>query len=406
MSRQPPSHFQQRTSENSSFSLGGILKREGGFGKQMMRGETCGQCQRKQKSLVHKGVKALPVQTKLTIGQPGDKYEQEADRIAEQVMRVPEPQVQLQMDEDEEALQTKRIGNSMTPFVQRQIGPDEEGAISVQRKEMPEQVSTMTPELTTRIQNLRGNGQPLSKETRNFFEPRFGYDFSNVRVHSEPESTNSLSARAYTLGTDVVFNSGLYQPHTREGKQLLAHELTHVLQQQRATQIDSANVIQRQTSQKPASSTLPQPSDNRNGQTDEHKMEYQAWKTVWKILKKDFPEKTNLVNGVAYNEQLIGVEIEMSKSGDSGSIIVGRNFMGHELAYQRAEIELGLKNIEKSAPLPLTAKLTAQKGEIHIHFDFKVSVINSVWLFKVQFIKRQILYGESREWTLEKSNLG
>lgn len=85
------------------------------------------------------------------------------------------------------------------------------------------------------IQNLqRGGGQPLSDSTRSFMEPRFGQDFSGVRVHSGHDAAataRSINARAFTLGRDVVFNSGEYQPDTPSGQRLLAHELTHVVQQ-------------------------------------------------------------------------------------------------------------------------------------------------------------------------------
>ena len=280
MSRQGSSRSRNRTPAVSSLSQGGILQRKCGCGKQTTGGGTCGQCQRKQKSVGHAGVKALPVQTKLTIGQPGDKYEQEADRIAEKVMRMPEPQVQRQMedddevirpkriaeqitplvqrqmDEDEETIQAKLVGNSILPLVQRQM--DEEDIIQpqrfslagqgvsqvqrqmdeeeetglVQRKEMPGQASTVAPEVATRIQGLRGGGQPLSKETRDFFEPRFGYDFSRVQIHSDSKSTDKLKASAYTVGTDIVFTPGLYNPNSTVGKYLLAHELVHVIQQE------------------------------------------------------------------------------------------------------------------------------------------------------------------------------
>src|SRR2546423_3508203 len=79
-----------------------------------------------------------------------------------------------------------------------------------------------------------GGGQPLDESTRSFMEPRFGHDFSRVRVHADgraAESAQSVNALAYTAGQDVVFGGGQYEPGTNEGKKLLAHELTHVVQQ-------------------------------------------------------------------------------------------------------------------------------------------------------------------------------
>lgn len=81
---------------------------------------------------------------------------------------------------------------------------------------------------------LRSSGQPLDPATRAFMEPRFGYDFSGVRVHTDDraaKSTNAVNAWAYTAGRNIVFGRGRYEPRTAEGQRLLAHELTHVVQQ-------------------------------------------------------------------------------------------------------------------------------------------------------------------------------
>jgi len=83
---------------------------------------------------------------------------------------------------------------------------------------------------------LSSSGQPLNSDTRDFMEPRFGHDFSQVRVHTDEravESAEAVNALAYTVGRDVVFGEGQYEPETGEGKRLLAHELTHVVQQSR-----------------------------------------------------------------------------------------------------------------------------------------------------------------------------
>jgi len=161
------------------------------------------------------------IQTKLTIGQPGDIYEQEADRVAEQVMRMPEPEVQRQPEEEEEELQ----------MVQKQPQEEEE---EMQMKELPGQNSEVAPKLESRINALRGGGQPLPVSTRSSFEQSFGYDFSQVRVHTDAEADNlnsSLNAQAFTTGQDVFFRQGAYNPGSSSGQKLLAHELTHVVQQ-------------------------------------------------------------------------------------------------------------------------------------------------------------------------------
>jgi outer membrane protein OmpA-like peptidoglycan-associated protein len=140
------------------------------------------------------------IQTKLAVNRPGDDYEQEADRVAEQVMRIPEPPAQARV-------QTKRI----------QVG----GTGQIAAPPMVHDV-------------VRSPGQLLNPATRAFMEPRFGYDFSRVRVHADAkaaESAGALTALAYTVGQDVVFGAGQYQPNTSAGQQLLAHELSHTIQQ-------------------------------------------------------------------------------------------------------------------------------------------------------------------------------
>jgi hypothetical protein len=86
----------------------------------------------------------------------------------------------------------------------------------------------------TTLKNMRGGGQPLEKSVREFFEPRFGHDFSHVRVHHDTraaESSHAMNAQAYTLGRDIAFGTGQYGPGTTEGRRLIAHELSHVIQQ-------------------------------------------------------------------------------------------------------------------------------------------------------------------------------
>jgi hypothetical protein len=89
-------------------------------------------------------------------------------------------------------------------------------------------------DLETHINLLRGRGQPLPESVRAFFEPRFGYDFSRVRIHTDVQSAElarALNARAFTVGQDVVFGVRQYAPWTILGRRLLAHELVHVIQQ-------------------------------------------------------------------------------------------------------------------------------------------------------------------------------
>src|SRR5712691_7865406 len=91
---------------------------------------------------------------------------------------------------------------------------------------------------------LHSPGQPLDASTRALMEPRFGHDFSRVRVHTDAqaaESARAVDAQAYTVGRSVVFGAGQYAPKSNAGQQLIAHELTHVLQQSKGAVSDRAN---------------------------------------------------------------------------------------------------------------------------------------------------------------------
>ncbi len=97
-------------------------------------------------------------------------------------------------------------------------------------------VSRMMEDEPSPVTNVvgRGGGRPLEPETRGFMESRMGHDFGDVRVHTgdhASESARSISAQAYTVGNEIVFQSGKYQPDTPTGQRMLAHELTHVVQQ-------------------------------------------------------------------------------------------------------------------------------------------------------------------------------
>jgi hypothetical protein len=174
------------------------------------------------------------VQAKLTVSQPNDPYEQEADRVADQVMSMQEPRLQRACPScEDETLQKRPLAEQITPLVQRQEEPEEEEE-PVQAKWEGDNSSRRNPDLDAQIQSLRSGGAPLPSSTRNFFEQRFGNDFGDVRVHSSlqaSEAAKSVRAQAFTVGRDIVFSPGKYDPETNSGKNLLAHERTHVVQQ-------------------------------------------------------------------------------------------------------------------------------------------------------------------------------
>lgn|GEM_PF-3383535 len=170
----------------------------------------------------HLHARPLFFQPKLSINQPNDVYEQEADAMAERVMHAP-------IAKAADFFQPKPVA---TNIVQQKCAhcEDEE---KVQRK-----VSTGTAtgsELPSSVHcAVNSGGQSMDAGTRNFMESGFGYDFGNVQIHNDSQaqqSAASINALAYTHHNHIVFGKGQYQPHTHSGKQLLAHELVHTIQQ-------------------------------------------------------------------------------------------------------------------------------------------------------------------------------
>jgi hypothetical protein len=165
----------------------------------------CEECRKKRSTL----------QTKLDVNEPGDIYEQEADRIANQVLTGP----------------ANALMSESPLRIQRLPGRSKE-----QSDAAPASV----------YQVLATSGGRLEPATRAFFEPRFGFDFSRVRIHTDvraEEASRSIHARAFTAGNHIVFGGGQYAPQTDPGRSLLAHELAHIVQQ---NGLGPATPIQRQ----------------------------------------------------------------------------------------------------------------------------------------------------------------
>jgi hypothetical protein len=195
--------------------------------KQVDSGQTH---QKAQPFCSRKNGNTLFFQPKLTIGPVNDPYEREADSVSEKVLNMKSNDV---------------IQPLITPVpIQRKCAKCEEEEL--QRKENSDAETIGDPGLETYVGGLGNSGQPMTNEVRSFFEPRFGYDFSKVKVHTDTvaaKSAQSINALAYTTGNNIVFNKGQYAPDSTNGKKLLAHELTHVVQQSSNL---SRKVIQRQ----------------------------------------------------------------------------------------------------------------------------------------------------------------
>ncbi len=169
---------------------GGVMQRKCACGNHTATGAECEDCRQKR-----------GLQRRLAVGASHDPLEREADRVADQAMTIHH---------------RKDLGRSL---VQRRVPSASPGMVTA-------------PSSVQRA--LAGGGRPLESTLRSDMEVRFGYDFSRVRVHTgaaAERSARDVNAVAYTVGGDIVFDSGRFEPGTREGRKLLAHELAHVVQQ-------------------------------------------------------------------------------------------------------------------------------------------------------------------------------
>ncbi len=236
-----------------------------------------------QRTVGNRAVSRL-IQAKLRVGPVGDLYEQEADRVAAQVVAMPtsvggQAQAGGVQRHQEAQVQAKPLAETITPLVQRQE-EEELRTMSLQRQEEEEEELRTMPlqrqeeeeeELRTmplqrqeeeelqaksllqrradggfetddnfqnQLNSAQGGGKSLPVETRAEFEPKFGVDFSGVRIHTDAKSAQlnrAVNAKAFTHGQDIYMGSGAYAPDTMPGKRLLAHELTHTIQQGNAS---------------------------------------------------------------------------------------------------------------------------------------------------------------------------
>lgn len=192
------------------------------------------------------------IQAKLKVSSPGDRYEREADAVADQVMRMMHPGVMsISRFASGGSISTQPVQRACShcedPAQRKPVCDDCEA--EAQRSAQTESIqmsaaATVSPAVSSTlgadINAARSNGFPLTVGARSFFEPRFGFDFSGVRIHTGSQAaslTQSVNARAFTTGRDIFFGRDQFSPETASGRRLLAHELTHVVQQSTAPQI-------------------------------------------------------------------------------------------------------------------------------------------------------------------------
>lgn len=171
---------------------------------------------------------SVRIRPKLKVNQPGDIFEQEADAMAEMVMR---------MTDNKTMHQPKPITGLLGRSVQRKCVSceEEEKKKRIMRKEFGGSGGlSVSSSFASSLNASKGSGSPLSPGTRDFMENAFSTDFSFVRIHADnqaSEMSTSINAKAFTDGSDIYFNKEQYNPNSHNGKRLLVHELTHTLQQ-------------------------------------------------------------------------------------------------------------------------------------------------------------------------------
>jgi hypothetical protein len=179
------------------------------------------------------------IQAKLQVGPTDDRYEQEADRVADQVMRMATPSAEDDSEEEQTGGAADRV--MRMPATDQEDDSKEDEARNLAgpiRRLASAQTGDggfpVAPNIEARMAASRGGGAPLPGVVRDFMEPRFGADFSRVRVHSGSDAADlnrHLHALAFTHGQDIYLGEGQYQAGRAIGQHLLAHELTHTIQQ-------------------------------------------------------------------------------------------------------------------------------------------------------------------------------
>ncbi len=192
---------------------------------------------------------SIPIQAKLKIRKAGDKYEQEADKMADKVVKNDSKMsesVSIQKLE-EEAVQNKieeeQVQKSTEEEESIQKMPEEETVQKIEGEgdehAQGKGIENVDEELENQISQSRGHGKPMAPDVQGSMEQNFGADFSGVQLHTDSNAAQmnqQLGSKAFANGSDIYFNGGQYQPNSKDGKHLLAHELTHVVQQGAAVQ--------------------------------------------------------------------------------------------------------------------------------------------------------------------------
>src|SRR5690349_2035626 len=228
---------------------------------------------------------ARMIQTKLRTNEPGDCLEAEADRVADRMMQTPKGWARSELGITPQPMSyVRRACHDCESELRRKPSGEHKAP-----REQP-QHPTVAPNLPREISSAKGSDTSLPQSARAFFEPRFGYNFDQVRIHAGPQAASiaqAVNARAFTVGHDVFFGANEYSPELHSGQRLIAHELAHVVQQTANGRPSTPGAVVGRTVD--AGSILQRTPDDKKKDTDKDKSEPQA---------KDYKSITMHFNGL------------------------------------------------------------------------------------------------------------
>ncbi|PWJ57479.1 uncharacterized protein DUF4157 [Dyadobacter jejuensis] len=299
------------------------------------------------------GGSSLVIQPKLMIGQADDPYERQADQVADQVVRGASPgSVRFG---SEFAIQRKCSDCEKEDETLPQKSP------LIQKKGM--NTGTFAGEaISSQIEASRGAGNPMNATTQRFMESRFGNNFSGVRIHTDTRAiqlSQDLNAQAFTVGNDVYFNAGRYNPETTGGQHLLAHELTHTLQQGGGLN----RRVQRQAEEMPSltlscpesTTAPPQVAQGIANRTDARAtaiitraqnsdaISVRAMRLVSDIICTYYPSQAGKIRNIRYNASEAGLHVFSVGSGATtrADLNVGDYFINNASSFARRVLQVG-----------------------------------------------------------------
>jgi Domain of unknown function (DUF4157)/Actin-fragmin kinase, catalytic len=293
----------------------------------------------------------MRVQPKLTIGAVGDRYEQEADQVAAQVVQrlnAPKlersPSVQREALPEEEELQMK-------PILQREAVIEEE---ELQMKPTQEAIGRgdAPPDLESAINSARGNGQSMGADLQAKMGEAIGADFSSVKIHTDSQSdqmNRSIQAKAFTTGQDIFFRQGAYDPGSSSGQELIAHELTHVVQQ-------SGNLVSRSIDHSAVGSTSssieelsphplepPQPGISQQAPIQISRLAYNDSPTTWNPVDQ-VKRSGEGAQGVYFVNKGSKMVVVKPSSKDTGNVEFANKFLKEGMGFETPEMLTYSKN--------------------------------------------------------------